>query len=434
MKAENKELSQATVLVVDHGLFLPVAHRLAKAFKRVLYHVPAEMGFPTINASIIGDGFPDIEKCNDIWAVKNEVSCWCFPDIGFSGLQLELESQGRAVWGSRNADRLELKRQYFHRVLEEVGLPVPQFKVFKGWTKLRDHLKDVEDKYLKISSYRGSMETTHWRSWALDEGFLDVLAVRFGPAKELIPFMVFDAIETDIEIGSDTYGVDGKFPTLLLNGIEHKDKGYIGAVTKLEDMPKVLTDVLEAFSPVLKKYRCRNQWSTEVRVKDGIGWFTDPTPRGGIPSTPSQLAAWSNFPEIVLAGAHGELVNPVPSCKHTCECMISRKSAKEQWPAVEIPEKLKEWTAFGNCCQIDGRLVFPSDEQHGNDLGWLFAIGDTVEELIDNLHEKADLLPDGLDADTDSLVDLLKEAAAAEKEGVEFGKQEIPEPETALNL
>ena len=43
--------------------------------------------------------------------------------------------------------------------------------------------------------------------------------------------------------------------------------------------------VLDAFGPILKEYRCRNQWSTEVRVKDGEGFFTDPTPRGGLPST-----------------------------------------------------------------------------------------------------------------------------------------------------
>lgn len=429
-----KEVSDTTFCVVDHGLFIPIARRLAKEAKRVLYHRPAEDGFPTINNCIIGDGFDDIEKCDDIWRVKNEVEVWCFPDIGFSGLQLELESQGRAVWGSRGADTLEVYRQKFHKVLETTGLPVPSFVVIKGLTKLRDHLKDQEDKFLKISRYRGSMETTHWRSWDLDEGFLDILAVRFGPSKELIPFMVFDKLDTEIEIGSDTYTVDGQWPSLMLNGLEHKDKGYIGAVTKKGNMPEVLTDVLDAFGPILKEYRCRNQWSTEVRVVDGKGYFTDPTPRGGLPSTASQLVAWENFAEIVMAGAHGELVDPVPSCKYTAECMISGKSKKEQWPVVEIPKELEEWTAFGNCCQIDGRLVFPSDDSAGDDLGWLVATGDTLEDVIDNLKGHADILPDGLDANTDAMVDLIVEAIKARDENIKFGGQPIPEPETALNI
>lgn len=429
-----KDVSQATALVIDHGLFISTARRLAKEFKRVLYYRPAEDGFPRINDCIIGSGFPDIEKCEDIWKVKDDVDCFVFPDIGFSGLQLELEKQGFPVWGSRNADSLEIYRQKFHRILKETGLPVPKFVVIKGCAKLREHLKDQEDKYLKISQFRGSMETTHWRSWDLDEGFLDLLACRFGASKELIPFMVFDKLDTEIEIGSDTYSVDGAWPSLMLNGLEHKDKGYIGAVTKKEDMPDVLTEVLDAFGPILAKYRCRNQWSTEVRVVDGKGYFTDPTPRGGLPSTASQLAAWKNFGDIVWRGAHGELVDPEPSCKYTAECMISGKSKKEQWPVVELPKELEDWTAFGNCCMIDGRIVFPADDSHGDDLGWLVATGDTLEELIDNLKGHADILPDGLDADTDSLVDLLKEAHTAKKEGVEFGGQKLPEPAEALNL
>jgi hypothetical protein len=429
-----KEASDVICCVVDAGLFLPVAHRLAKGFKKVYYHCPNFEGFPTINRCILGDGFDDIEMVEDLWSIKKDVDCFVFPDIQNSGLQLELESQGFPVWGSRRADSLEIYRQKFHRVLEKTGLPVPTFEVCKGWTELRDHLMEVEDKYIKISKYRGSLETTHWRSWSLDEGLLDVLAVRFGPAKELIPFLVFDAIETDLEIGSDTYTVDGKWPSLMLNGLEHKDKGYISAVTKKEDMPQPLLDVLEAFGPILGEYRCRNQWSTEVRVKDDVGYFTDPTPRGGIPSTPSQLALWTNFPKIVWAGANGELIDPIPAAKYSAECMITAKSSKEQWPAVELPEELREWTAFGNCCQIDGRLVFPADESHDNDIGWLIAIGDTMGELIDKLKENADFLPDGLDADTDSLVDLLKEAATAEENGIEFGSHPIPKPETALNL
>ena len=429
-----KEPSQITCLVLDHGLFIPVARRLAQSYKRVLYHIPNEVAFPTINRSIIGDGFPDIEKCNDIWSVMPEVDLVVSPDIGFSGLQPELERQGKLVWGSRRADSLEILRQKFHKVLEQSGLPVPKFIVINGWTKLRDYLKDQEDKYLKISRYRGSMETWHWRSWDLDEVFLDILAVRFGQSKELIPFLVFDNIETDIEIGSDTYTVDGQWPSLMLNGMEHKDKGYIGAVTKREDLPGVLTDVLDAFTPILKEYRCRNQWSTEVRVKDGEGFFTDPTVRGGLPSTASQLAAWNNFPEIVLAGANGELIDPIPACQYTAECMITGKSNKEQWVAVEIPEELQEWTAFGNCCMIEGRIVFPSDDTAGDELGWLVATGDTFEEVIDNIKEHADLLPDGLDANTDAMVDLIVVAIKARDENIEFGNQPIPDPSTALNI
>ncbi len=103
-----KEVSQVTALIFDHSLFLPLARKLAKTYKRVLYFSPWEEGFPTLNKCIIGDGFPDIERCNDIWRVKNEIDVAIFPDIQHSGLQLELESQGIAVWGSRGGDSLEI--------------------------------------------------------------------------------------------------------------------------------------------------------------------------------------------------------------------------------------------------------------------------------------------------------------------------------------
>lgn len=424
-------------MIVDSGLFLPFAHRMAKACRRTLFYCPNEEPFPTINRCCIGDGFEDIEKVQDdyeFWKLKNEVDFYCFPDISRAGLQLELESQGKPVWGSRRADALEILRQYFHKVLGEVGLPVPTFKVVHGLNALRSHLKDEEDKFLKISKYRGSMETWHWRSWSLDEGMLDLLAVRFGPAKELIPFMVFDNIETDIEIGSDTYGVDGLWPSLMLNGIEAKDKAYLSAVTKREDMPSCLQEVLEGFSPILKHFRMRNQWSTEIRKTEDSFFFTDPTPRGGLPSSNSQYAAWTNFPEIVQAGAEGELLEPETDCKYTAECMISGKKKAELWPAVEVPDELKDHTGFANCCEIDGRLVFPSDEDSSGDLGWLVAKGNTFEEVLDNLKGYADLMPDGLDADTDSMVDLLVEAIKARDEGVPFGRGAIPEPASALNV
>lgn len=425
-----KELKDITVCVVDHSLFLPVAQRMAEGVKRVLYHCPSEEAFRTLNKSVYGDGYHNLELCDDIWKVKDEVDLWMFPDIQHSGLQLELESQGKLVWGSRNADRLEIERQYFLKVLNEVGLPVPKQKTVKGLAALSEYLADKEDKYIKISKYRGSLETTHWRSWDLDEGWLDSLAVKFGPAKEKIPFMVFDPIDAAIENGCDTYNVDGKWPSIVLNGSEYKDKSYLGAVTPMMDMPDNVKQVLEAFSPVLEKERCRNQWSMEMRGD----YFIDPTPRGGLPSTGSQLNLWSNFPEIVYYGAQGILIEPEPAAQFACECILTLKCPKGEWGKTRIPKALEQWAKFSGCCEIDGAICFPPTEHHGDEVGWLTSIGDTAIEAIEAMHEHVKLLPDGLSAATDSLFELLKSIKDGEKEGIEFSDQPVPEPETALNL
>lgn len=427
-----KELSQTTFAVVDHGLFLPLALKLAENSLRVLYWTPWERGFPLLNDCITGDGFEKVERIDDLWSIKNEVDVWCFPDIQHSGLQLELESQGRPVWGSRRGDSLELSREKFHRILKETGLDVPKFERIVGLTNLRVYLKDKENAYIKISKYRGSLETTHYRNWREDETLLDGWAVKFGPAKELIPFMVFENIKAITEVGGDTYGVDGQWPSLMLHGDEWKDKGYIGAVTKTEEMPDEIKAVLAAFSPILKQERYRNQWSMELRVTDNAAYFIDPTCRGGLPSTASQIEVWKNFAEIVLAGAHGELVDPEPVAQFTCECVLTMKSDKHSWGVTEIPDELKQWMKLAACCEIDGRICFPPDDSMGDEIGWMVALGDTIKEVIETMLGYVELLPDGVSANTDSLTQLLKEIAKGESEGIPFA-DEVPPPEIVIS-
>lgn len=423
-----KPIEQSTALVYDHGLFQSVSHALAKKFDRVLYYTPCEKAFATLNDYIVGDGFDNIEKCDDIWAVKDEVDCWCFPDIQHSGLQLELESQGRNVWGSRAADSLEINRQKFHKVLQEVGLPVPKYQVIKGLTNLRMFLKDKTDRYIKISKYRGTCETFHFRDYDLDSVWLDSMAVKLGPAQDLMTFMVFEPIDTPIEVGGDTYCVDGQWPALMLHGDEDKDRGYLGAVTAYDDMPKELRAIMEAFSPLLAKDRYRNQWSMETRD----GRFTDATCRGGLPSTLSQVKTWENFPEIVYAGSQGELVEPIHTDTFSVECILTIKKKVDEWRKIRVEPEVLEAIGFACCCEIDGAICFPASSETDGAVGWIRAGCDTMQGAIDNMHELAAMLPEGLTADTDSLIGLLSKIHDGEKEGIEFTNDKVPEPESAI--
>jgi len=423
-----KDVSQVVACFVDTGLFLPVARRLARDYKRVLFHRPNNEGFPTVNNCMIGDGFDDIERVDDFWEATKEADLFIFSDINFSDMQLELERRGKIVWGSRKGDELEIYREYFHKTLARLGLDVPKFKKVVGLNKLREHLKSRDNLFIKISRYRGSMETFHWRSWSLDEGFLDVLAVRFGPAKELIPFLVFEPIETNLEIGADTYSIDGQWPSLMLHGIEKKDSGYFSAVTKREDMPDELMHILEAFSPELKKCRYRNEFSTEVRVTDNEAFFTDPTCRGGLPSTASQLEMWGNIAEIIWHGAHGEMVEPEPTGKFSAEVVLKSGAGDSEWASVEVPKEWSEAAKLANCCLIDGRHCFPPNECMGDIIGWLVAIGDSPKETLDKIKELAEAAPDGVTADVSPLVDIFKEIETAEADDIPFTDQQLPEP------
>lgn len=429
-----KQLSDVIACVHDHGLFaVPFARKLAEHCKQVYVTTPWETGFSTINAAILGDGFPDIKRVDDVWAVKNDADMFCFPDIQHSGLQLELESQGFPVWGARRGDQQELNRELFLKTLKRVGLEIPPHVILIGLDALGEYLQDAEDCYIKISLYRGSFETIHWRSWLLDKSLFALWRVKFGPAGDHLRFLVFENIETPLEIGVDTYCVDGHWPTLMLHGIEAKDEAYFSAVTRSGAMPEQIREVIDAFSPVLAKSRYRSQFSAEVRVKDGIGYFTDPTCRGGLPSTASQLEIWSNFADIVWHGANGVLLEPEPAAMFTAEAILTMKGDKQLWGETILPKSLQQWVKPAYCCQIDGKLCFPPDDSHGNAVGWLVALGNTPRETIARINEYADQLPDGVTANTKCLANVLKEIHEEEDAGIEFSDHAIPEPSIAID-
>lgn len=428
-----KTISDVTCCVVDSGLFLPLALRMAQSCKRVLYWSPDCRGFPSLRQGAIGDGLDNVERVLEFWPEIDDIDLFVFPDIGQSGLQLHLEEMGHAVWGSRTGDKLELGREYFMRRLGQMGLNVPKHKVVEGLCDLREELRESEDVYIKVSRWRGDFETFHWRNWTLDNGWLDLQAVNFGPLMDTIHFLVFEAIDTDLEIGGDTYSVDGGWPSLMLNGVEGKDKTYFAAVTKREQMPEQIQEILNAVSVELRHVRYRNQISFEDRVKDGEHWWNDATQRGGMPSSASQYRLWANFPEIVWAGANGELLDPEPEAMFSIECQLTAcKCEKDNWITVELDPILVDHCAFSYCGFIDGTYVFPPDEIHQGELGWFVVTGNDPSKLLQDAKDLADMLPDGLNADVESLSHVIMEVDTMQQEGIPFTRKEMPEPSEVL--
>lgn len=426
-----KEISDVTALIVDHGLNVGLAAELAsrQKFKRVLYHNAAWVeAFPKLNKGCIGDGYEGVEIIDDYWAIKKEVDLAIFPDLYHAGEQLELESQGVMVWGSRNGDKTEMYRQRFLEALKRVGLEVPPHEIKHGLPELREFLYDKEDKYIKISKWRGTLETTHWRDWDMDEGLLDWWAILFGPLKESISFLVFDAIETEIEIGADTYCIDGEYPDLMLEGIEYKDQAYFATVKKKQEMPEQLQAVLDAFHDELREVRYRNLLSCEVRVKDDHFFFIDPTRRFPCPAGNSQLKLYGNLPEIILFGAAGELVQPEIRGRFAAECVLVAKGNKKLWSEIKFPPDLRDSVVCAGSCDVNGKICTPPDDSEDDGIGWLVSIGDTGKETLESILQKAEQLPDGVSANTEDLVQVLKAIETSEAEGVPFTEEKLPEP------
>jgi hypothetical protein len=415
---------------VDTGIFLHVARRLARDYKRVYYWTPWETPFPKLKDAVLGDGYEDIITPESIEEVVDECDLFVFPDIGYADLQVSLVERGKAVWGCRQADELEALRGKFLKVLATTDLPVPKFQKVTGITNLRLFISDKTNQFIKVSTYRGDFETFHFRSISEDGGTLDQWAVTLGPLKELMSFFVFEPIESEIEDGIDTWCIDGQWPKTIIHGMEAKDAAYIGTFQKLEDTPKEITCINKAFGPILAGYGYRGAFSTEGRItKEGETYFIDPTCR--FPSPPSQCMCEmiGNFGEVIWGGANGICVEPEQKHKFGAQAIF--KVDRDDWAMFKIPKELDPWVKISFSCKVDDMICVPPDKYGVEEIGWVVGCGDTIEEAIENLREHKDAMPDGCNVQFSAIADLLKEIQGAEEQGMPFA-DEVPEPASVI--
>lgn len=418
--------------MIDSGLFFHVARRLARDCKKVYYWTPTENSFPTVKKGCIGDGYDDVERVKSYLSVKSEVDFYFFTHIGFSAEQADLKAQGIPVWGAGNADSLEENRGKFLKMLGEAGLQVPPHEIILGMDALREHLKDKENKWIKISKWRQDFETVHWRSWGLDNVRLDYYSTKFGSVKNEIEFFVFDDIETEIENGGDFWFAGGKFPNKSFQGMEAKNKAYLLTFCDAEKMPNPVKSVNEAIAPILAGYDYSGFISTEIRTVDKDDfYFTDITTRCGSPPSDAMCEMLSNYSEIASAGANSECLEPVEAAKFGMQIYVKLKRIPEEWFEAMIPPELDQWFKPMFCLKVGEKTCWPPDKE--NDAGWLVAIGNTIEETLETLKSYIELLPYGLETDISPMAALLEEVKAAEEQHMTFTEQAVPEPSEVLS-
>lgn len=429
-----KEISDVTFLVYDRGLFWPVAERLARDAKKVFYHIPDGDAMPTFAKAVRGDGYDKVELVRDIWKHKEEVDTWVFPDCSDAGLQFELESQGRAVWGSKGASEMETNRGLWIRTCEELGLPMPKTHAIKGLTNLRLFFEEHrgETFHVKISQWRGDTETFKAEEPSAIQNKLQILALKFGPFQEHITFYVQEPVDTDIEGGADTYFVNGQYPSKIIQGFEKKGESYFATWMDREDMPPEIWSVSEKLGPELAKFRYCNTVSTEVRVKGDKSYLLDPCLRMPSPAGEEELEMYANYSEIVYRGALGELVEPEMTAKFCGEAVIEYCGDRDGWKSIRIPEEVEQWVKLYACGYEDGAYHFPP-AQDPEAIGCAVALGDTPGEVLDRLKEIREALKGASVAmHIEPIADLFAEIEGAKEEGIEFSSQEMPEPAKVL--
>ncbi len=422
------EISSSTICILDNGLFVSWAEKLAQSFGRTLYYSPWKSAFPRFNQAVVGQNLTGVERVYDFWDAFPDVDIFCFPDIYDGDLQQYLRSLGKPVWGGGKSEDLEIFRWQTKQTLKKLGLPVQPVAQFTGLKALRKHLKGVSNKYVKIDRMRGSMETFHHEDYQLSEPRLNELEHSMGAAAEEGNFIVEDAIDNAVEAGYDGYCIDGKFADIAMQGYEIKDAGLIGAIKAYDELPEPVRIVNESIAPTLLSLGCRGFFSTEVRVqKDGEPFLTDPCCRAGSPPNELYQEVYSNWPEIIWGGAHGELIEPKPVCKFGVEVMIHSTWADKNWEAVYYPEKVAQWVKLRNMTRIgDVNYVAPQDVGLP-EIGAVIGIGDTLLEAIKHVKENASEVEGyQIEIRMDSIVTALDTIREGDKLGMTFSDDPLP--------
>ena len=398
-----------SVCVVDQRLFPEFAVKLAPHFGKVFYHSQWKSAFPSIRSRIVGYGLNGIERINHIWDRKDDVDLWVFPDVCCGDDQLELESQGRRVFGSRFGDDFENYRSKSRERLKKLGVAIGPYEVIPGIAKLRAFLKENENWWVKTDIVRGDFETFHSPNYATIEPFLNWLENHLGAAGKVLDFLVEQGIDEEdgspvIEAGYDGYCINGEWPTTSMVGIEVKNKGYVGMVQRFEDLPPAISDLNNRIAKDLRGYHYENFFSSELRITntkhslakgqpviDGkyVSFSIDPCCRAGSPPSEVYMNTYTNLPDIFWYGAEGVCIDAEFDDPWAGEVMLSSAFADKNWVNINFPEKLRDNVKLRNVCMIDGKYYAAPEHTGAPEIGAIVATGKSLDDVREKLKEIA---------------------------------------------
>ena len=214
-----------TVCVVDNGLFVEIAVKLAKDFGRVLYYMPWTSGYPNSNIMLPGIGLPGVERIDAFWPLLDEIDLFVFPDVYEGALQVQLEKMGKRVWGSRNGGDSSYSRADSKKHMASLGIDIGPWKLVKGITALRKHLEANDDQWVKITRTRGDFETFHSANYRISKPKIDELEHQLGAKGEIMEFIVETGIPDAVEIAYDGWTIDGRFPKNSIPALRSRIEG-----------------------------------------------------------------------------------------------------------------------------------------------------------------------------------------------------------------
>jgi phosphoribosylamine-glycine ligase len=250
-----------------------------------------------------------------------------------------------------------------------------------------------------------------------------------GPLADEQEWVVEHEIKTKLETGGDSYNVRGKWPQTSCFGIEKKDCGYVLAVVPTDELPEVVQSVHNALSPAFEQYDYRGFYSSEIRCgEDGQNYLIDNTNRYASPPGEIMQEMITNLPQIIEAGARGQLVDMKCRHKYACELILYSDFSPDEWQAVQYPESIAHCVKLYNCLQRNGTMFVTPVDAKLQQIGAVSGFGDTIKEAMTAASENAKLVKgDRIEVKDDLIPSLLGSLHEAKKNGIQFGDSVIPD-------
>ena len=390
---KDDDISTKTVLFVCNPLFVDMATRLARDFKKVYLYVPVSGSFPTMNHGMVGYGLEGIELVDNMWDKVDDIDLYVFPDLGHAALQVQLEKMGKRVWGARYGEELEIYRDVTKELMEKEGLPVQPWKMMTGMKALREYLQAHENQHVKINKWRGVTESFFAPRYDIVAPKLDEIAAKLGAFQEVLEFIVEDDLPDCVEVGLDCYCIDGKYPKNTLCGIEVKDLGYVGEMMPYKSIPEPITRWTNTMAKYMGRAGYRGFLSNEIRIgEDKKPYMIDATCRAPCPPNELYCELYTNLSEIIWHGANGVMVEPIPAGKFGVEVVLKSAWAEKNWQQISFDPKYRKNIKLFNAVKVDNNYYIVPQDDEMIEIGAVVGWGDTLEEAIEMVKEAGETI------------------------------------------
>uniref|UniRef100_A0A7V3JAC7 ATP-grasp domain-containing protein n=1 Tax=candidate division CPR3 bacterium TaxID=2268181 RepID=A0A7V3JAC7_UNCC3 len=390
-KILEREKKKKRILIYDFGLCTEIGIRLARDGHEVYYFVPWEDAFPKSSKALIGENLDGLHRVLNFWDWVDKVDYIMFFDTYCADLVDYLRKKGYKVFGAGKSEILENNRWKMKEIQKALKLPTQKVELIKGIESLIEYLKKNKNKWIKINTFRGDIETFHHSEYNTTQAqFLGELLVSAGAKAKKLEFVVEDEIG-EVEPGYDGFIIDGQYPKMAMYGYERKGIGYIGKVVPYEQLPQSLKDINDRLIPVFRKLGGRTFFSTEVRVtKNKQGFLIDPCVRSPMPvPTAIHLEIWSNLSDFLINGAEGNLIDLKPIAKYGAGISFESGWAENHWTEIDFPPENRKWIKLRMACKIEDKYyALPGFTS----LGSIIGLGNTIDEAINNVKKVADTL------------------------------------------